>query len=252
MPKRVQNLRERIQEQTVRSVRDFYGDSLGRLEGILRGDRAQLEDLAEQLPEGDVRARVLTMVGSYSKIEESLHQAACKAGVKDAVGEATQQAQEGEEAEGEPGRATRGTRESGGPAADGITETVGQVAGQAGQIADGAQEAVGQILDQVGQVAENLPGGQLLTRSTDGAGQTLQRAVDESGVVFEITLDEAGDLVNQKRVGSLAELPAEEEHQNEEGQTIRTVREESGTLVELRLDENGSILNLQVPPSARL
>jgi hypothetical protein len=128
---------------------------------------------------------------------------------------------------------------------------VGQMDGQAEQIAEGAQEAVGQILDRVGQIAENLPGGQLLTRSTDEAGQTLQRAFAESGVVFEITLDEAGDLVNQKQVGNLAELPAEEEYQNEEGQTIRTVREESGTLVELRLDEDGSILNLQVPPSTR-
>ncbi len=246
MPEGERSLRQRIQEQTVRSTRDFCGDSLGRLEDILRGDRTQLEDLAEQLPEGDVRARIQGMVGSYSKIEESLHRAVHDAGVEDAVGEATRQAQEGKEAEGEPEPATRGMREATG------TGAVGQVAGQAGQIAEGAQEAVGQILDQVGQVAENLPGGQLLTRSTDKDSQTLQRAVDKSGVVFEITLDEAGDLVNQKRVGSLAELPAEEEHQNEEGQTIRTVREESGTLVELRLDENGSILNLQVPPSARL
>ena len=252
MPEGERSLRQRIQEQTVRSTQDFYGDSLGRLEDILRGDRAQLENLAEQLPEGDVRARIRDMVGSYSKIEESLHRTVHNAGVEDAVGEATRQAQEGKEAEGEPGRATRGTREAAGAAAGGITGAVGQVAGQAGQIAEGAQEAVGQILDQVGQVAENLPGGQLLTRSTDKDSQTLQRAVDKSGVVFEITLDEAGDLVNQKRVGSLAELPAEKEYQNEEGQTIRTVREESGTLVELRLDENGSILNLRVPPSTRL
>ena len=126
------------------------------------------------------------------------------------------------------------------------------MAGQAGQIAEGVQEAVGQILERVGQVAEHLPGGQLLTRSTSEAGQTVQRAVDESGVVFEITLNEAGDLVTQKRVGSLAELPVEEEYQNEEGQTIRTVREESGTVIELRLDEDGSILNLQVTPSSKI
>lgn len=251
MPEGERNLRQRIQEQTVRSTRGFYGDSLRRLEGILQSDRAQLEDLAEQLPEGDVRARIQDMVGSYFKIEESLHRAACKAGVKDAVGEATWQAQEGEEAEGEPERATRGTRAAAGAGAGEITGAIGQVDGQAGQIAKGAQEAVGQILARVGQVAENLPGGHLLTRSTDEAGQTVQRAVDESGVVFEITLDKAGDLVKQEQVGNLAELPAEEEYQNEEGQMIRTVREESGTLVKLRLDEDGNILHLQVPPSMR-
>lgn len=248
MPEGERNLRQRIQEQTVRSTRGFYGDSLRRLEGILQSDRAQLEDLAEQLPEGDMRARIRDMVGSYFKIEESLHRAACKAGVEDAVGEATWQAQE---AEGEPERATRGTRAAAGAGAGEITGAIGQVDGQAGQIAKGAQEAVGQILARVGQVAENLPGGHLLTRSTDEAGQTVQRAVDESGVVFEITLDKAGDLVKQEQVGNLAELPAEEEYQNEEGQMIRTVREESGTLVKLRLDEDGSILNLQVPPSMR-
>ena len=251
MPEGERNLRQRIQEQTVRSTRGFYGDSLRRLEGILQSDRAQLEDLAEQLPEGDMRARIRDMVGSYFKIEESLHRAACKAGVEDAVGEATWQAQEGEEAEGEPERATRVTRAAAGAGAGEITGAIGQVDGQAGQIAKGAQEAVGQILARVGQVAENLPGGHLLTRSTDEAGQTVQRAVDESGVVFEITLDKAGDLVKQEQVGNLAQLPAEEEYQNEEGQMIRTVREESGTLVKLRLDEDGNILNLQVPPSMR-
>ena len=49
-----------------------------------------------------------------------------------------------------------------------------------------------------------------------------------------------------------AELPAEEEYQNEEGQTIRTVKEESGTLIELRLGEDVSILDLQVPPSSKI
>jgi hypothetical protein len=252
VPEGEKNLRHRIQEQTLLITRNYYGDSLGRLEDILRRDRAQLEDLAEQLPGGDAKARIRGMVDSYSKIEESLHQASREAGVEDAVDEVTWQAQKGEENAGEPERAKREARDDTGAAASRITGAVGQVAGHAGQLAEGTQRAIGRILDRVGQVAENLPGGQLLTRSTDEAGHTIQRAVDESGVVFEITLDEAGDLVNQKQVGNLAELPAEEEYQDEEGQTIRTVREESGTLVELRLDEDGSILNLQVPPSTRL
>jgi hypothetical protein len=125
---------------------------------------------------------------------------------------------------------------------------VRQASGQVGQIAESAQEAVGQVLDRVGQVAENLPGGLLLSRTTNDAGQTVQRAVDESGVVVEITLDEANNPVNEKVVGSLAELPAEEEYQNQEGQTIRTVKEESGTLIKLRLGEDGSILDLQSLP----
>jgi hypothetical protein len=250
VPEGERTLRQRIQEQTVRIARDYYGDSLGRLEGVLQGDRAQLEDLAEQLPEGDAEARIRNMAGSYSKIEESLHRTTRDVGAEDAVGEAARQAQE--EAAGEPERAVREARDAAGAAAGRVTEAVGQASGQVGQIGEDAQEAVGQVLDRVGQVAENLPGGQLLNRTTNEAGQTVQRAVDESGVVVEITLDEACNLVNQKPVGSLAELPAEEEYQNQEGQTIRTVKEESGTLIELRLSEDGSILDLQVPPLSKI
>ena len=210
MPEGERNLRQRIQEQTVRSARNFYGDSLGRLKGMLQDDRAQLEDLAEQLPEGGAEARIGDMAGSYSKIEKSLHRAARDVGAEDAVAEAAQQAQE--EAAGEPQRATRGARDAAGAAAGRVTGAVEQASGHAGQIVESAQEAVGQVLDRVGHVSENLPGGQLLNRTTNEAGQTVQRAVDESGVVVEITLDEAGNLVNQKPIASLAALPAEEEY----------------------------------------
>jgi hypothetical protein len=230
----------------VRIARDFYGDSLGRLEGMLQGDRAQLEDLAEKLPEGDSEARIRDMAGSYSKIEESLHRAARDVGAEDAVDEVARQARE--EAAGEPEWAVRGARDATGAAAGWVTGAVGHASDQVRQIAEGAQVAVGQVLGQVGHIAENLPGSQLLNRTTNEVGQTVQRSVDESGVVVEITLDEACNLVNKKPVGNLAELPAEEEYQNKEGQTIRTVKEESGTLIKLRLAKDGSILDLQVPP----
>ena len=148
VPEGGRNLRQRIQEQTVRSARNFCGDSLGRLEGMLQGDRAQLEDLMEQLPEGDAEARIRDMAGSYSKIEESLHRAARDVGAEDAVGEAAQQAQE--EAAGEPERATRGARDAAGAAAGRVTGTVEEASGQVGQIAESAQEAVGQVLNRVG------------------------------------------------------------------------------------------------------
>jgi hypothetical protein len=249
VPEGERTLRQRIQEQTVRIARIFYDDSLGRLEGVLQGDRAQLEYLAEQLPEGDAEARIRDMAGSYTKIEESLHRTARDIRAKEAVSESARQAQE--ETAGESERAVRGARHAAGAAASRVTGAVGQASGQVGQIGEG-EEAVGQILDRIGQVAENLPGGHLLNRTTNEAGQTVQRAVDESGVVVEITLDEACNLVSQKPVGSLAELPAEEEYQNQQGQTIRTVKEESGTLIELRLGEDGSILDLQVPPSSKI
>ena len=249
MPEGERDLWQRFQEQTVRIARNFFGDSLERLESVLQGDCAQLEDLEQQLPEGDAKARIRGMVGSYSKIEESLHRAARGLETEDVAGAAAPQAQE--EATGEPKRATRGGRDAAGAAAGGVVAgATGQAADQVGEIAESAQEAIGQVLHRVGQVAENLPGGQLLARTTNEVGETVQRAVDKAGVVVEITLDDAGNLVNQKPVGSLAELPPEEEHRNEEGQTIRTVKDESGSLIELRLSEDGSILNIHVPPDS--
>ncbi|MDQ4126680.1 MAG: hypothetical protein M3151_01770 [Actinomycetota bacterium] len=117
------------------------------------------------------------------------------------------------------------------------------MAGQAAGVA-------GEVIGQVGQVAENLPDGQLFSRTTGESGRTVQRLVDESGDIIEATLDESGDLLEERALGNLTDLPAEEEHQDEEGHRIRTVRDESGTLIKLRLGPDGSVLDLKLPPGA--
>ncbi len=66
-----QSLQEQIQEQTMKSAQDFYGDSLGRIKGQLQNDRAQLESLAEQSPL-DAQAQLQEMADSYSEIEDTL------------------------------------------------------------------------------------------------------------------------------------------------------------------------------------
>ena len=245
MSKGERNLWQRVQEQILQSARDFYGNSLGQLKGQLQGDRTQLQDLAEELPEGGPQAQVRDMVESYSKIEEPLDRSAQDLGMKDAGNEAARQVQE-EESRGESGWAAQGAPDAAGGAIGRVMGAGGQVAGQAGQMIEGAQEALGQALDRVGQVAEHLPGAQLLSRTTNEVGQTVQRAVDGSGAIIEITLDESSNLVDQKPVVRLADLPVEEEYQNEEGRTIRIVKEGSGTLIEVKLGEGGSILDLQV------
>ena len=52
--------------------------------------------------------------------------------------------------------------------------------------------------------------------------------VDESGDIIETTLDESGEPVNEEIVGTVDDLPTEEEYTNEEGQTVRTVKEQRG------------------------
>ncbi len=230
-----QSLARQVQDQTVGSARDFFGASLGRLKGQLLADRSQLEDLAEQLRQEEARARVQELVDSYSAIEESI-----EAVVQDLGAEATPD-------EGIP--QAHGAGDQGGqrdPAAGTIQGAQETVAGVVGQAADVAGEVVG----QVGQVAENLPGGQLLSRTTDESGRTVQRLVDESGDIIEATLDESGELLDENPVGSLTDLPAEEEYQDEEGRTIRTVRDESDALIELQLGPDENVLNLEILPAA--
>ena len=244
-----QNLQQQIQEQTVQTARGFYADSLKQLKGQLQGDRAQLEDLAKQLLEGDAQAQIKESANSYSRIEESLDRAAHDLGFEDEVNETAQQAQEAGRQVNQQARDEAGQDTAGGA----VDQTIGVVGQTAGQVVESAQEAAGQaldqIVDQIGQVTENLPGGQLLSRSTNEAGQIVQRAVDESGGIIEITLNEACNIVDENLVGSLTDLPAEEEYRNEEGQTIRIVKDESGTLIELQLGDDGSILNIQISPT---
>lgn len=227
-----QDLARRVRDQTVSSARDFFGRSLGRIKGRLREDRSQLEYLVEQLRQEEARARAQGLVDSYSGIEGAIDEAAGDLGIEITPDEAAPQAQraEGQEDRRDTvGRVLQGSREA--------------VAGAVGQ----AAEVAGQVVGQVGQVAENLPGGLLLSRTTDESGRTVQRLVDQSGDIIEATLDEAGDLLDENPIGSLTDLPAEEEYKDEEGRTIRTVMDESGTLVELRLGPDGSILDLELP-----
>jgi pyruvate/2-oxoglutarate dehydrogenase complex dihydrolipoamide acyltransferase (E2) component len=123
-----QNLQKQIQEQTVQSAQDFYGESLGRLKGQLQNDRAQLESLAEQVPDEEAQAQIQELVDSYEAIESSLDQSAQDLGLTDAVNQALQQAQ----------------------------EAVGQAAGQAGEAAQGVQDTVGGAAQQ----AQQAVGGQ--------------------------------------------------------------------------------------------
>jgi len=127
---------------------------------------------------------------------------------------------------------------------------LGGVTDQVGQVTQGVQDTAGQAVGQVGQTVEGLaPGTQLLGEpTTNEQGQTVQRTVDEAGNIVENTLDESGGLLDETPVGSVTDLPAEEEYQTEEGQTIRTVKDESGTLIQLQLGPDGSLLNLQIPP----
>jgi pyruvate/2-oxoglutarate dehydrogenase complex dihydrolipoamide acyltransferase (E2) component len=250
----VHNLAQQIQDQTVKSAQDFYGESIGQLKGQLQNDRAQLESLAEQVTQEEAQAQIQELVDSYTEIEDSLDQAAQDQGVEDTVSETVQQVQETagqiaqgaqdsadgaaeqaqdtvdgavEQAQEAVGGVTEQAQDAAGGATEGVGGALGQVTDQVGEVTQGVQDTAGQAVDQVGQTAENLaPGTQLLSQST---------------------LDEAGNLLDEDLAGSVTDLPAEEEYTNEEGQTVRTVKEESGSLIRLSIGPDGDVLDLSIP-----
>jgi hypothetical protein len=164
MSQGAQNLIQQIQQQTVHSVQDFFAKSLGRIKGQLQSNRAQLEGLSEQLPEGDAQALVQEMVDSYYEIETTLDQAAQDQGLEEALNEAAQQQEEGQDTAGQVAEQAQDTV---GGAAQQAQDTAGEVAGE-------AQQAAGQVTDQVGQAAQEVQ---------DTAGQAVQGAQDTVGGV---------------------------------------------------------------------
>jgi hypothetical protein len=127
MSEGAQNLIQQIQQQTVHSVQDFFAKSLGSIKGQLQSNRAQLESLSEQLPEGDAQALVQEMVDSYYEIENTLDQVTQDLGIEDVVNQAVQQAQEA------VGQVAGQAQQAAGGAAQQAQDTAGQAAGQAQQ-----------------------------------------------------------------------------------------------------------------------
>lgn len=233
MTEDARNLARRVQDQTVDSARGFFGASLARLKDRLRDDRSHLEYLAGQLPEEGAQVRIQELVDSYSAIEGSIEEAAKDFGLEDIVGDSVGQPQEPEVQEGQ--RLPEAIEQAVQGAQDAVADTVSQSA-----------EAATQVAGRIGQVAEYVPGGHLLGRTTDKSGWTVQRVVDGSGNIYETTLDESSDLVDETPVGSLTDLPAEEEYQDEEGRRIRIVKDKSGTVVKLHLGSDSSVLDLEI------
>jgi pyruvate/2-oxoglutarate dehydrogenase complex dihydrolipoamide acyltransferase (E2) component len=200
-----QNLQQQIQQQTIQSAQDFYGESLGRLKSQLQSDRAQLESLAGQVPSEEAQAQIQELVDSYEAIESSLDQSAQDLGVEDAVNQALQQAQEA------VGQVANQAQEAAGQAVQQAQEAAGQVTGQVGQVAQGVQDtagrAAGQAQEAAGQAtqqAQAAAGGGRQEDEPDATEAARQKA-DELGVdLSQVKGSGAGGRITIKDVQSAA------------------------------------------------
>jgi len=201
-----QNLQQQIQEQTIQSAQDFYGESLGRIKSQLQNDRAQLESLAEQMPSEEAQAQIQELIDSYEAIESSLDQSAQDLGVEDAVNQALQQAQEA------AGQATQQAQEAAGQVteqvgqvAQGVQDTAGRAAGQAQEAAGGADQQAQETAGQATQQAQQATGGggqeepdatQAARQKAEELGVDLSK-VEGSGTGGRITIRDVQRAVNQ-------------------------------------------------------
>lgn len=277
------NLPARFLRQTVDGARAFHGDSLGRIGGRLRGDRAQLEGLAEQVPEGDAEARIRALIDSYSAVERSLDRAARGPGAADAAAQREREDKggDGRQAVGEAGEG-QATGEVGQGAEQAVQrdgEEAGRAAGEAGQGADqaarGAGAAVGQAVEGASEAAgQAAEGAKRITQDVGGAvGQDTKQGSDDEAQEADDVVDQMVGQANgavQKTTGLAGEVmkgvqdtadqatgTAEDiapnsqmpgEHTlGEEKQTVRRTVDEPGyIIIQSTLDESGNVLDEKI------
>lgn len=99
-------------------------------------------------------------------------------------------------------------------------------------------------------VAENLaPNTTVLGEAVGRDGGTVVRSVDEAGELMETVLDDSGAVTDEKIMGSVGDLPVENEYVDDEGRTVSRSRDDLGNVVERTLDEQGNVVGLNVPES---
>ena len=94
--------------------------------------------------------------------------------------------------------------------------------------------------------------GLLLGTTRLASGETVQRLVDQvTGSLLERTLSTAGQVVAERTIGTVLNLPAVRETTNAAGQLVRQVRDQAGALIEFTLDRaTNQIRDLRVVQAA--
>ena len=270
----LENDHSQLQEM-LKQLPDSQEGARAQLEALVASYEALENSLDEFAQEHGVEDTVnqVTQQAQEENVGQATEQASEEeaGGATEAAGEATDQSKEtvGEAAQGDQDAAedAAGQAQEDDVAGETVEQTQGAaeevVGGQEQDVEEGeateqtqgvlgrATEGVGKAVGKVGRTARRLvPGMHLLSEDTDEeAGQTVQRTVDESGDIIETTLDEeSGEPVDEQIVGTVKDLPAEEEYTDEEGQTVRTVKEQRGALIHIKLGPDGSLLDLRLPP----
>jgi hypothetical protein len=102
------------------------------------------------------------------------------------------------------------------------------------QLGSTLQNTVGTVGNAVGGLVRAL----VIGTTKLANGNTLQRIVDQAtGSIMERTLSTAGQVLGEKAVGSVLNLPVIKETTNTANQLVRQVRDQAGSLLEYTLDK---------------
>jgi hypothetical protein len=188
MTDNTQSLQQQISQQATQSAQSFYGNSVGTAKSRIQNDRAQLENLVQQMREGDAKAQVQGMIDSYNELENSMDQAAQDQRVQQEVSQAILQAQQS--ANG----AAQQVQETGGSGAQTTERTVDEQ----GQITETTFDENGGVVDEatVGNVAELA----VEDEYVDDQGRIVSQVRDDAGNAYEMVTDDEGNMIEARAV----------------------------------------------------
>lgn len=84
------------------------------------------------------------------------------------------------------------------------------------------------------------------TESTGGAGHTVERSVYGPGYILETTYSEQREVVTEKMIGNVADLPVEEEYLDKDGRLLSLAKDELGNTFERVTDEDSNTLGARL------
>jgi YD repeat-containing protein len=69
--------------------------------------------------------------------------------------------------------------------------------------------------------------------------------VDESGSILETVMNENGEVVDEDLVGSVSDLPIEEEYIDDQGRVVSRAKDDSGNVYEQVFDDEGNLVEVR-------
>jgi YD repeat-containing protein len=82
-------------------------------------------------------------------------------------------------------------------------------------------------------------------QAEEAASEVTERTVDESGNILETVTNESGEVVGEDVVGTVADLPIEEEYIDDQGRVVSQAKDDAGNVYEQVFDDEGNVIEVR-------